>query len=68
MAAANLVPPPADDLEVFPMDDAYLTTLAPEVRSAIERAEARIANGTAQLVPHAEVDRRLEEQRRQKAG
>lgn len=66
-AAHPLPPPPEDDLDVFPMDDAYLAQLPPEVRSAIESAEARFAQGTAQLVPHEEVERALD-RRNPRAG
>ncbi len=57
---------PADDLEVFPLDD--LSVLPPEVRAAVEAAEARIANGTAHIVPHSEIQRIVEEQRRRHGG
>jgi hypothetical protein len=52
-----------EDVDFFAADDAYVATLPPDVRAAIESAEERIAAGTAQLVPHAEVTRALEEQR-----
>ncbi len=66
MSAAHLLPLSAeDDLEVFAIDDAYLASLSPAEREAIEGADARVAGGTAQLTPHAEIVRLLEEKRRQ---
>jgi hypothetical protein len=50
-----------DDLDVRPLD---LSECAPEERAAIEAALERIACGTAQVVPHADVQRDLAEQRR----
>jgi len=58
--------PPEDDFEVSALDD--LSHLPPDVRAAIEGAEARSANGTAETVPHSEVERFLAEQRRRHGG
>ncbi len=54
---------PEDDLDVSPMDDAYLATLPPDVRAAIEAAEVRTADEIAQLVPHAVVLAGIAQQR-----
>lgn len=61
MTAAYPLPlPETEDLDVFPMDDGYLATLPAEVREAILAAEARIAEGSANLVPHAQLMQDLE--------
>jgi hypothetical protein len=62
MATASPLPL-TEDVDFFVADDAYVAGLPPEVRAAIESAEERIAAGTAQIVPHAEVVRAIEEQR-----
>jgi hypothetical protein len=62
MAAATPLPL-MEDVDFFVADDAYVATLPPEVRAAIESAEERVAAGTAQLAPHADVMRAIEERR-----
>jgi hypothetical protein len=51
------------DLEVLPMDDAFLATLPEEARDALQSAEARFANGTLRTIPHAEILKHIEAQR-----
>jgi hypothetical protein len=70
MTAAHPLPPAhaADDLEVFPMDDAYMATLPADVRAAMEAAEERIANGTARIVWEEDVPATLAEIRRTTVG
>jgi hypothetical protein len=60
MTAAHPLPP--SDLELFPMDDAYLASLPPEVRAEIERAEEDAAEG--RVVSRAEIEATLGEMRR----
>jgi len=63
MTAAHPLPlPDGDDLDVRPLD---LSECAPEERAAIEAALERVAGGTVRVVPHADVERALAEQRRQ---
>ena len=50
-----------EDLNIRPLD---LAACDPEEREAIEAALARVADGTTQPVPHAEVVRKVEEKRR----
>ncbi len=59
MAAAT-----ADDFEDFgPIDAAFLEQLPPDIRAAIEDAEARHASGTTQLVAHSDIETLVERQR-----
>ncbi len=51
----------ADDFEVFEGDD--LSMFSPDGQAAIRAAEERLANGTAVLVPHAEIEAIVERQR-----
>jgi hypothetical protein len=63
MTAAHPLPPAADDLDVFPIDDAYMATLPAEERAAIEEVEASLAAGTLQTFSDAEVMAELERRR-----
>ncbi len=66
MATAHpLLPVPDDGLDVAPLD---LAEFSAEGRAAVEQAELRVAAGTAVLVPYAEIEEMLEEQRRRHAG
>ncbi len=61
---ATAIPLPlTEDVAFFAADDAYVAGLPPEVRAAIEGAEARAATGNAQRIPHADVLHAIEEQR-----
>jgi hypothetical protein len=50
-----------DDFEVFEGDD--LAMFSPEGQAAIRAAEARVAAGTAVLVPHEEIEAIVDRQR-----
>ncbi len=55
-------PLPLSDMELFPMDAAYLASLPPEIRADIARAEADAAQG--RVVSRAELEATLDEMRR----
>jgi hypothetical protein len=60
MTAADPLQP--SDLELFPMDAAYLASLPPEVRVEIERAEKDAAEG--RVVSRAGIEATLDGMRR----
>jgi hypothetical protein len=60
VTAAHPLPSPPDDLDVFPIDDAYLATLPEEEQAEIREIEASLAAGTLRIVSDAEVMADLE--------
>jgi hypothetical protein len=70
MATANpLLPALLDDPVVRALDRAPLgEPFMPEQRAELDQAMADIAAGRVKLVPHADVQRALEEMRREQGG
>lgn len=59
---------PLMSMEVEPLDPVYLSKLPRDVQIAIHSAERRAREGAGERVPHAEIERIVERQRRQQGG